>query len=144
MIDAVAASTLPRLGFVGPNLGRRRGWVTTQSEIVATLFELEGYPVSSTSSVRQPVLRLADMSRFLTRNRRRLDVVILSGFSGRGCFATDAISRLCGGMGLGQVQVLHGGGLSELARDLAAASSWPLVHKLWRGLLERLDPVERA
>ena len=105
----------PRLLFVGPNLSVHPGWVTTQGEVLADLFQAEGYDVRRTSSVLQPVLRLLDMARCLRRLRHEVDVVLISVFSGRAFFFAEILSRLCRHWGLPQIQVLHGGGLPELA-----------------------------
>lgn len=105
----------PRLGFVGPNLSVHPGWVTTQGEILADLFASEGYEVRCTSSVLQPVLRLLDMARTLRSWRGEVDVVSISVFSGRAFFFAELLSRACRTWGLPHVQVLHGGGLPEMA-----------------------------
>lgn len=112
--------SLPRLVFVGPNLGRHPGWVVSQSEIVADLLRREGYPVRTTSSVRQPMLRFADMAMFLTVWRRRADLALISTFSGRAFYYADWIGRLCKALGLRHGLVLHGGGLPDMAADRGA------------------------
>lgn len=105
----------PRLGFVGPNLSIHPGWVTTQGEVVADLFEAEGYRVLRTSSVISPVRRFFDMARTLRRWPGQVDLVVLSVFSGKGFLYADWLGRWSRRLGLPQIQVLHGGGLPELA-----------------------------
>ncbi|MEO1084972.1 MAG: glycosyltransferase family 4 protein, partial [Acidobacteriota bacterium] len=102
-------------GFVGPHLGVHPGWVVTQSEILARLFADDGYAVDTTSSIRQPILRTAQMLTDLVRWRRRVDVVVLSVFSGRAFHIADAVSFLARRLGLPQVHVLRGGAFPELA-----------------------------
>ncbi|MEM6795410.1 MAG: glycosyltransferase, partial [Acidobacteriota bacterium] len=111
-------SELPRLCLVGPHLGRHAGWVTTQSEVVAELFERSGHPVLMTSSQRSPVLRPLAMARDLVRWRGRYDAVILSIYGGRAFYAAELASRAAAAP---QVHVLHGGLLPELA---ASRPSW--------------------
>ena len=125
---------MPRIGlcFVGPNLGRHADWVPSPAEIQARFFADEGHPVRSTSSIRQPVLRLADMVRSLVRWRREIDLVILAVFSGWGFAAADVASRVAKLLGLTQVQVLHGGGLPDFSND----HGWAV-----RRLLARADAV---
>ncbi|MEM1180058.1 MAG: glycosyltransferase family 4 protein [Acidobacteriota bacterium] len=122
----------PHLLFVGPHLGRHPGWVVTQSEILADLFAGEGYAVSSTSSIRRPIPRTAQMLFDLTRWRRRVDVVVLSVFSGRAFHIADAVSAAARALGLPQVHVLRGGAFPELA---ASKPVWA------RRVLGRADAV---
>ena len=105
----------PRLCFIGPNLGVHRGWVTTQGELQADLFESEGYPVLRTSSVIQPLLRFFDMAAFLVRRHKEIDIALISTFSGRAFLFADALGRLCRQLKLPHVLVLHGGGLAAMA-----------------------------
>ena len=107
----------PRLCFVGPHLARHAGWVTTQSEVVSALFAAEGYEVRSTSSIRNPWLRPLDMLISLVRWHRRIDLMVLSVFSGRAFLYADWLGRLARRLGVKQVFFLHGGDLPELARQ---------------------------
>ena len=107
----------PCLGFLGPHLGARPGWVVTQSEILARLFTDEGYEVQTSSSVAQPILRAADMLRACARWRGRVDVVVLSVFSGRAFHIADVVSRAARLFSLPQIHVLRGGALPELAAE---------------------------
>ncbi|MEO1367306.1 MAG: glycosyltransferase family 4 protein [Acidobacteriota bacterium] len=122
----------PRLGFVGPHLGVHPGWVVTQSEILARLFAGAGYAVETTSSIRRPVPRTAQMLADLVRWRRRVDVVVLSVFSGRAFHIADAVSALAKRLGLPQVHVLRGGAFPELA---GGSPRWA------RRVLSRADAV---
>ncbi len=114
--QSVQAWPKPRLCFVGPHLARHPGWVTTQSEVVSALFAQEGYEVRSTSSVRSPWWRTFDMLSSIFRWHRRLDLMVLSVFSGRAFLYADWLGRLARRVGLKQVFFLHGGDLPELAR----------------------------
>ncbi len=106
----------PRLCFVGPNLGSNRDWVVSQAEILSGLFERQGYPTRSTSSFRQPVLRLADILGSLARWRREIDLGILAIVGGGGFGACDAASLQARRLGLPLVHFLHGGALPDFAR----------------------------
>ena len=121
-----------RLCFVGPNLGSHRNWVVSQAEILAELFEIQGYRTRSTSSLRQPALRLADILVSLTRWRRQIDLVILAIFSGWGFLACDAASLQARRLGLPLVHFLHGGALPDFAHR----------HPRWtRRVLARADAI---
>ncbi len=104
----------PTLCFVGPHFGRHPGWVVSQGEILAGLFRGEGWNVLETSSIRNPWLRLFDMSRTLIWNCQKIDIVILATFSGDAFKFTEAIGKLCRLLDLPLVVVLHGGALPEL------------------------------
>ncbi|MEM8995410.1 MAG: glycosyltransferase, partial [Acidobacteriota bacterium] len=96
------------------------------------LFASEGYPVSSTSSIRRPIPRAAKMLFDLARWRRRVDVAVLSVFSGRAFHIADAVSAAARAFGLPQVHVLRGGAFPELA---ASKPAWA------RRVLGRADAV---
>lgn len=112
----------PRLCFVGPHLGRHPGWVLSQGEVLAQNFRDEGWQVEETSSRLNPLLRAADMSWTLFRNKTNIDVVVLSGYSGRAFRFTELIGAACEFWKLPLVIVLHGGGLPEfIANEPARA-----------------------
>lgn len=102
-----------RLCFVGPHLGSHAGWVLSQGEVLAQNFRDEGWEVAETSSRLNPLLRAADMSFTLFREKRHIDVVILSCYSGRAFRFTEMIGTLCKLWSLPLVVVLHGGGLPD-------------------------------
>lgn len=130
--EPAPSTELPRLCFVGPNLGANRHWVISQAEVLVELFENRGYQALSTSPLRQPILRLADILRCLRRWRREIDLVILSVFSGWSFLTTDAASLQVRRLGLPLVCFLHGGALPDFARR----------HPRWvRRVLGRADAI---
>lgn len=112
---SLTAITRPRLGFVGPMLGRNPGWVVTQGEILADLFAEAGYDVRLTSEHPGRLRRLADILSSLVVWRNEVDLVVHSVFSGSAFGVTDAASALCRLLNLPQIFVLRGGALPEFA-----------------------------
>lgn len=100
-----------KLCFVGNMLGRNAGFVTTQGQIIADLFEREGFDVISTSSKINKVKRLADIVFTLMNNRQNIDVVVLEVYSGLNMIMADVTSQLCSRLKIPLIAVLHGGNL---------------------------------
>ncbi|MEL7060186.1 MAG: glycosyltransferase family 4 protein [Acidobacteriota bacterium] len=109
-----------RLGFVGPHLARHAGWVTTQSEVVSSLFARDGVEVRTVSSLRPPLARAADTALRLLGWRGRVDVVILSVFGGAALRLAEMSSAVARTLALPQIHWLHGGGLADLCREQPA------------------------
>ena len=107
----------PRLCFVGSMLGRNPGRVLSQGETVASLFARERYPVQLTSTIPNPVLRLADTVRSLVVWRREMDVVILMVFSGPAFGLADVASLVAKRLHKPLVLWLHGGNLPNFAQQ---------------------------
>jgi glycosyltransferase involved in cell wall biosynthesis len=103
----------PRLCFVGSMLGRNPGFVTTQGQITADLFNAEGYQVACVSSKLNRAARLAEIAAVLIKNRSRFDLVLLEVYSGLSFVMADVASLLCKWLKLPLIMVLHGGGLPE-------------------------------
>jgi len=82
-------SVRPRLCFLGPMVGRNRGYVVTQGERLSTHFEQAGYSVLAVSNSPNRYRRLLDMVVALLREHRRLDVVILHVYGGRSFVVED-------------------------------------------------------
>ncbi len=106
----------PRLCFVGPMLGKNKGWVLSQGEILAGLFARAGYPVRMTSTIPNRFLRLADILRSLVQWRREIDIVIVMVFSGPAFTVSELASRLAKRLRLPLILALHGGNLPNFAR----------------------------
>src|SRR5258708_20160431 len=69
-----------RLCFIGPMIGRNAGYVTTQAQIIADLFEAAGYPVISASDSTNRYFRLIDIVRTLILKHRKMDIIIINVF----------------------------------------------------------------
>lgn len=111
----------PRICFVGPMIGRNPGWVTTQGEILADRFAAEGWVVHETSPHPGRLLRLVDTVSCLLRWHRRIDLVVLSVFSGPGFVMADLSSVLTRLLGIPTIMWLHGGNLPAFC---AAHPAW--------------------
>lgn len=105
---------MTRLVFVGPHLGRHPGCVPSPAEDLRPLLEAEGHEVLLTSSARRAPVRALAMFRDLCRWRRRVDLAVLSVFSGRSFRLAEVLARWMSWLGIRQVHVLHGGGLPDL------------------------------
>ena len=122
----------PRLGFVGHMVGRNPGYITTQGQILADLFEEAGYPVISFSPLLNKYRRLADIVRTLIRQRRNIDVLIVEVYGGPSFIAEDIASWLGRRFGHRVVMWLHGGAMPEF---MARYPQWT------RRVLGRADAV---
>jgi len=103
----------PRLGFVGHMVGRNPGYITTQGQILADLFEEAGYSVVSFSPLLNKYRRLVDIIRTLIRQRRNIDVLIIEVYGGPSFIAEDIASWLGRRFGHRVVMWLHGGAMPE-------------------------------
>ena len=117
----------PCLGLVGPLLGRNPNWVTSQGEILGTLFAEAGYSVKQTSFVPNRLLRLADTIAHLLSWRNQVDVVILMVFSGPAFGMADVSSWLARLIGKPLVLWLHGGNLPQFSQQHPAWVRWVLA-----------------
>jgi glycosyltransferase involved in cell wall biosynthesis len=103
----------PRLGFIGHMVGRNPGYITTQGQILADLFEEAGYTVASFSPFLNKYRRMADIVGTLTRQRRNIDVLIVEVYGGLSFVAEDIASWLGRRFGHQVVMWLHGGAMPE-------------------------------
>ena len=94
-------------------LGRNRGYVTTQGQVVADLLAAEGLTVTCVSSKINRVARLVEIVATLVKNHRKFDVLVLEVYSGLGLMISDAAGRLGKMFKLPLIMFLHGGHLHE-------------------------------
>jgi L-malate glycosyltransferase len=107
---------LARIGIIGPLLGVRDGWVTSQGEVLADHWRRAGHEVVTASSHPQWLVRLLDTLVTIVRRRRDVDVWIVMTFSGRGFAMADAQTWLAKATGRPVVVHLHGGNLPAFTR----------------------------
>jgi glycosyltransferase involved in cell wall biosynthesis len=100
-----------RIGFVGPNVGRHPGRVTTQGEVLADHFARSGFVVRETSAALDPVWRAVEIGSDLLRWGRQVDVLMVSLYSGRSFLYADLATRLARLVRRPAVVVLHGANL---------------------------------
>lgn len=105
------------IAFLGPALGRHDGWVTTQGEVLAGLFENDGHAALLSSSELNPLRRGADHARDLYRWRRSADIAVISVFSGRAFALADESLTLARALRIPSVAWLHGGDLPALGQN---------------------------
>jgi len=102
----------PRLGLVG-HLVAAHGGVTTTTEVMAGLLRADGYDVLTTSSGRGATARLVDTVWSLLRWKGRVDVILVSTYSGRSFVLADLTTTVARSRRLPFIVVLHGGALPE-------------------------------
>ena len=102
-----------RLCFIGNMLGRNRGYVTTQGQVVADLLASEGFQVTCVSSKINRFARLAEIIATIVKRHRDLDVLVIEVYSGLGLIVGDVAGLLGKIFELPTIMVLHGGHLPE-------------------------------
>lgn len=94
-------------------LGRNPGFITTQGQIIADLFQQEGYTVVSASSRINRLTRILDVIWTIFTNRNSADTVIIDVYSGLSFLLADAASFVTKLFRVPTVFVLRGGSLPE-------------------------------
>ena len=102
---------VPRIMVVGPMLGRHPGHVPSVGEALGEHLARRGYPVVLTSTYRQRLYRLADMTATVLKHAGETDVQILQVYSGLSFVTEDLASWLAARCGQKIVMHLHGGAL---------------------------------
>ncbi len=102
-----------RVAVVGQMVGRNRGYVTTQGEILSDGLREKGYPVFCVSSLPNRYLRIADIIRTIILRKRDVDLQCIQVYSGPGFLIADIASKIGKLIGQPIVMVLHGGALQE-------------------------------
>lgn len=105
-----------RLCFVGPMLGRNEGWVTTQGELLADQFRADGWSVRETSHIPNRAIRLLDTMTCLFRWRKKVDIAVVSVFSGHAFVMADITSAVNRLLKVPTIFVLRGGNLPDFRR----------------------------
>lgn len=147
-------SKKPAICVVGNLLGHNPGYVTTQGQILAYHLQAGGNDVVSCSSVRNRVLRLADIIVTILRNKSAFDLMIVEVYSGLSFVIADVVSILGNWLKIPLIAVLHGGNLPQFSNrfprwtdrvlrrfDVLVAPSAFLARELrWPGLQPRIIP----
>lgn len=97
---------------MGNILGKNKGFVTTQGQILAELLSREGFKVICRSSRVNRVLRLTDIVSTVIRFRNHIDILVVEVYSGLSFILADVTSLLAKIFGISMILVLHGGNLS--------------------------------
>ncbi|MDZ4796654.1 MAG: glycosyltransferase family 4 protein [Bryobacteraceae bacterium] len=114
-------------------------------EDLADRLESRGYNVIRTSSIRNGLLRGADVLTTTLRHRSRIDVAVVDLYSGRAFLWAEALGMLLQSVRIPFLYSMHGGALPEFAERqpsrvrqcLARAAA---VHAPSRYLSERMKP----
>jgi len=94
-------------------IGRNAGYVTTQAQIIADLFEAAGYPVISASDSTNRYFRLIDIVSTLILKHRNMDIIIINVYGGASFVVEDIASYLGRLFGKPIVMLMHGGAMPE-------------------------------
>jgi len=90
---------------------------TTQAQLLADYFRLDGYDVTTVSSKDSRIGRLFDVAYSIIRNRNRIDILFIEVYSGLSFVLADMGSWIGKLFGIPSVLVLHGGNLPEFASE---------------------------
>lgn len=94
-------------------VGRNRGFVTQQGEVLVDHLVRDGHDVVAVSSSRNRYVRLAIILWTLVRRQRQYDIVIVQTYSGLSFVVADLASAAARAVGRPVVFHLHGGALPE-------------------------------
>jgi len=94
-------------------VGINPGHVTTQGEIISTLFKQLGYPVTRASLCPNRYGRLIDIAATIIKKRREIDILIVHTFGGPSFVVEDLASRLGRLFGHRVIMFLHGGAFPQ-------------------------------
>jgi glycosyltransferase involved in cell wall biosynthesis len=94
-------------------VGRNPGHITQQGQILADLFQREGYIVHSASSQLNRYKRLAHLVAAIARHHSETDVLVLEVYGGASFVVEDIASLEATRFGLPIVMWLHGGALPD-------------------------------
>ena len=103
-----------RIAFVGPMVGRHKGQVPSQGEILSDIFMDVGNSVICVSSSSNRYLRVADIIKTLILQKGQIDLQCIQVFSGPSFVIADIASKLAKILGHSVVMVLRGGGLPKI------------------------------
>ena len=101
--------------IAGNLLGKNRGHVTTQGQILADRFVANGFDVITVSSRINSMARLLDVVWTILRNCRKIDILIVEIYSGRAFILADTACFLAKLFRIPSILVLHGGSLPDFA-----------------------------
>jgi glycosyltransferase involved in cell wall biosynthesis len=107
------AAVRPRLLVAGSMVGRNPGHITQQGQILADLFQRDGYAVRSASALLNRYGRVADIATTLARHKGKTDILVLEIYGGPSFVVEDMTSWLGSRFDLPVVMWLHGGALPE-------------------------------
>jgi L-malate glycosyltransferase len=107
---------MTKLCIVGPMLGLRPGYATSQGQVLAALFRAEGAEVTAVSSHISPAARAAEILSTLLLGRNRFDTVLLEIYGGRGFIIEDAASMAAKMARKKLVMALHGGDMPNFMK----------------------------
>src|SRR6266545_1532012 len=103
----------PRLGIVGPLVGRHPGHVTTQGEILGDFLEADGYNLVRAPSLLNRYARLLDILWTVLSRRKDLDVLLIQTYGGPSFVVEDAASLLGRWLDMRVVFHLRGGAMPD-------------------------------
>lgn len=100
------------------------GYTPTTGVTLAKLFREEGYEVVTASSKNNKLLRLLDMVRTITANRKN-SVVLIATYSTSAFYFAYLCGRVCHALNIPYIPCLHGGNLpARIAQSPALSASF--------------------
>jgi glycosyltransferase involved in cell wall biosynthesis len=109
----MVTKTGPRLGCIGPMVGRHPGHTTMQGLILSDLLAKAGYTVVSASAELNRYSRLVDIVHTLVLNRHNIDILVLEVYGGPSFVVEDIASALGRKFGQRVVMWLQGGAMPQ-------------------------------
>ena len=104
--------TMPRVCIVGP-LVSSHGRVTTQGEKLRDVLRAASYPVIAVSESNRRLGRLADIAATITRERKRIDVLVVFTYGFKSFVVEDMATTLGKRFGIPIVMSMCGGAMPE-------------------------------
>lgn len=99
----------PRLGFIGSMIGNKKGKSAPMGQIIADLFDKEGFQVVNSSNKLNKLLRLFDIMWALCSRHKKIDILIIQVYSGLSFVIVDMASWLGKVLKMPMIFHVHGG-----------------------------------
>lgn len=116
-----------QLIYIGNKL-KERGGNPTSIDILAPLFQKEGYDVITASGFKNKAFRILHMLSVILKNSRSANWVLIDTYSTSNFWYAYSAGRLAHFLGLKYILLLHGGELPERLQRTPGKTHWLLKH----------------
>lgn len=120
--------------YIGNKLSNK-GVTVTSVETLGSFLEKEGYSVKTSSTFKNKLLRVLDMTSTVVQNRNRVSFVLIDTYSTQNFYYAVIVGKLCSAFNLRYIPILRGGNLPNRFK-----TSKYLSKKLFRKAFTNVAP----